>query len=153
MGYYIRFFDTTDEPLTLDAVESALRAQDPAFRLERIDAEFGEAVPQADLYRAGDLLGEVEINTPGDDIFEGEIEEMLELVQQSESLNRQRVETVLHAAKRTVSVRVLYQGREIDETLVAINPLWQWLFTTRAGLLQADGEGYYDAEELILEER
>jgi hypothetical protein len=35
--------------------------------------------------------------------------------------------------------------------LKAIDPLWRWLHANRRGLLQADGEGYYDAKGLVLE--
>ena len=77
---------------------------------------------------------------------------MLSFLEESEGKNREAVECVLKNARRIVSVRVLVQDRESEETLAGIQPLWNWLFATRGGLLQADGEGYYDANGLILEE-
>ena len=50
-----------------------------------------------------------------------------------------------------VAVRVLDQGREPEETLAKLDPLWQWLLANREGLLQAEGEGYYGATGLILQ--
>jgi hypothetical protein len=46
---------------------------------------------------------------------------------------------------------VLHQGRSNEETLGLLAPLWDWLTTSRRGLVQADGEGFYDQGELILE--
>src|SRR5262245_6915905 len=157
MGYYMRFFDTSEKPLTIGEIEGALRDVDPAYRLE---APESAKVPQADLYLGDGLYAEIEINQPGDGLFEDEIAEMLEFLEDAEGKARKdaegkarkRVEKVLKGARRIVSVRVLGQDRETDETLAGIDPLWKWLFSTRAGLLQADGEGYYDADDLVLEE-
>ena len=95
---------------------------------------------------------EIEINQPGEGLFEDEIKEMLEFLQEADGKKRERVEKVLKSAKRIISVRVLGQGRDSGETLAGIEPLWKWLFLTRDGLLQADGEGYYDENDLVLEE-
>jgi hypothetical protein len=149
MGYYMRFFDTSDDPLTIEAIEAAMQQHDPAYRL---DAPQDARIPQADLYRGDSVFAEIEINQPGDDLFDGEIEEMLEFLEEAEGKNRNRVEKVLKSAKRIISARVLHQDREPEESLSGIDPLWKWLFSARGGLLQADGEGYYDKDGLILEE-
>jgi hypothetical protein len=149
MGYYMRFFDRSDEPLTVAAIEAALKNVDPAYRLESPAAG---RIPQADLYIGDGLYAEIEINQPGDGLFDDEVPEMLTFLEDADGENRGRVEDVLRGAKRIISVRVLSQGRESDETLTGIEPLLGWLFLTRDGLLQADGEGYYDKEGLILEE-
>jgi hypothetical protein len=149
MGYYMRFFDTSEKPLSIDEVEGALREVDPAYRLESPESA---KIPQADLYLREGLYAEIEINQPGDGLFEDEIAEMLEFLEDAEGKARKRVEKVLKSARRIISVRVLGQDREAEDTLAGIDPLWRWLFSTRAGLLQADGEGYYDADDLVLEE-
>jgi len=149
MGYYIRFFDTSETPLTIGEIETALREVDPGYRLEAPEAA---TIPQADLYLRDGLYAEIEINEPGEGLFEDEIAEMLEFLEDAEGKTRKRVEHVLKGARRIVSVRVLGQGRDTETTLAGIDPLWKWLFSRRPGLLQADGEGYYDADELILEE-
>ena len=149
MGYYMRFYDTMDEPLKFGAIQVALRATDPTYRL---DSNTGAKPPSAELYQGPELLGVLEMNEPGDGLFEVEIQEMIALLADSDSENRNRVESVLRNAKRTVCLQVLNQGRSTQETLSGIDPLWIWLFKTRPGLLQADGEGYYDNRELILKE-
>jgi hypothetical protein len=145
----MRFFDTSEKPLTIGQIEDALRKVDPAYRLQVPEST---RIPQADLYLRDGLYAEIEINEPGDGLFEDEIVEMLEFLEDAKGKSRKRVEKVLKSARRIISVRVLGQGRQSDDTLGGIEPLWTWLFSTRAGLLQADGEGYYDADDLILKE-
>ena len=53
-------------------------------------------------------------------------------------------------ARSLVAVQVLWDGEEADAALALLDPLWAWLFRERPGLLQADGEGFYDSERLIL---
>jgi hypothetical protein len=149
MGYYMRFFDTSEEPLTTEQIQEALKEEDPSYRLE---APESAKIPQADLYRGDDLFAEIEINQPGEALFEDEIKEMIEFLEEAKGTSRKRVEETLQNAKRIVSIRVLSQGKESDETIAGIEPLWKWLFLTRKGLLQADGEGYYDQNGLIHEE-
>jgi hypothetical protein len=149
MGYYMGYFDTSEKPLTIGEIESALRAVDPAYRLESSEST---GVAQAHLYLGDGLYGEVEINQPGDGLFEDEIAEMLEFLEDAEGEGRTRVENVLKEARRVICVRVLGGEEDMEETLAGIDPLWHWLFSTRPGLLQADGEGYDDANDLILEE-
>ena len=61
--------------------------------------------------------------------------------------------TALERGTAIVAVRVLWRGREPDETLDMLSPLWEWLFANRTGILQADDEGWYHGPDLILEPR
>jgi hypothetical protein len=143
----MRFFDVSAEALNLRDVDSALRQVDPAYRVEIID---GTSELQGELHYADGLYGEIEINRPGDDLFDAEIEEQLESLEEAEG-DSAFVAATLRAANRSVVVRVLSQGRESHDTLVRIDPLWAWLFNARSGLLQADGEGFYDSQGVVLE--
>jgi len=40
--------------------------------------------------------------------------------------------------------------RTAEQTLELLSPLWEWLLANRRGLIQADGEGFYDGQHLIL---
>lgn len=146
MGYYMRFFDTSEKPLNLETIESELKKVDQAYHLDDNKRLCG------DLYYAEDIYGCLEINEPKEELFRAEIDEMLDLVLNSEDKNRVRVETVLRNTKRIVVVQVLSGNRTSEDTLERIHPLWEWLFSTRSGLLFADGEGFYDSTELVLEE-
>ncbi|MBX3730884.1 MAG: hypothetical protein KF858_17040 [Candidatus Sumerlaeia bacterium] len=149
MPYRMRYFDTTPEPLALQDIEKALVCVDPEYRLDVVE---GSKTPLANLCRGDDIFAQIEINQPGDGLFEPEIQEMLDFLADSEGEGRERVEAVLKAATHTIALALVWQERETDETLSGIDPLWEWLFQNRRGLLQADGEGYYDETGLILEE-
>jgi len=150
VGYYMRFlFAREDEPLTVDLVERGLGELDPAYVLRRAEGAKGE---QADLLHDGALFGELEINRAGSELFDEEREELMESLAAVEDPAQQEVLGFLEQVRGAVVVRVLWQGREAEPTLERLDPLWGWLFERAEGLLQADGEGYYDAEgDLVLE--
>lgn len=57
----------------------------------------------------------------------------------------------LIAAKTELERRKLSVGQIETATLDTISPLWDWLFKNYHGIMQADGEGYYDADNQILQ--
>lgn len=145
MGYHLRYLLTDPEPTTLDLLERALREVDGAYTIRRTGAdEHGE------LLRGDELFGEIEIDRPGE-LFDEELVELREAIAGAEEEPRRIVEHALATATAMVVVRVLWQGREPEPTLDAIDPLWEWLFEHRTGLLHADGEGWYDDGELLLQ--
>ena len=146
MGYYMRFIVTDERDLSLSVFESALKQVDSAYLIERDE----ESDSQGLLKCGDDVYGQIELNRPGDGLFDGEIEELKGFVDNNEGAKQSEVLNVLGQAKAIVAIRVLDQGRESEDTLMKIDPLWRWLFANRQGLLQAGGEGYYDASGLIL---
>jgi hypothetical protein len=147
MGYYMRFFDTSEQPLDLKAVDAALRQIDRVYRIEIVPETDSL---QGELHYGGELYGEIEINQPGDGLFDEEAQEQLESLEDTDEGDPAYVAEVLGRAKSSVVVRVLSQGRESNDTLLRIDPLWAWLFTSRSGLLQADGEGFYNSQGLVV---
>ncbi|WP_020470989.1 hypothetical protein [Zavarzinella formosa] len=149
MAYHMRFFDTSPKPLTITAVETALRVTDPTYRL----VDVGEnPIPQASLFLGDAPQGELEINTPGDGVFDNLVKEMLARLANSGHEFREAVETTLTMTQRIITVRISAEEASLDDTLAAIDPLWDWLFDSRQGLLHAEGEGYYEDGEMVLEE-
>lgn len=146
MGYYMRFIVADEQDVSLSVLEAALKETDAAYLIERDEASDSEGV----LKHKGDVYGEVAVNRAGDGIFDEEIEELREFVNEVKG-EKSEVLSVLAQAKAIVAVRVLWQGRESEETLEKIDSLWQWLLAHRKGLMQADGEGYYGSTGLILE--
>lgn len=139
MGYYLRFLVTDSQEISLVQVEAGLKQSNLDYRISDGDLMLGE-----------DVLAEIEINCPSDGLFDEEIEELTEEVQEKRSRNKKRVAEVLQQAKAIVAVRVLSQGRDEEETMEKLVPLWEWLFVNRTGLLQADADGYYDQTRRIL---
>ena len=147
MGYYMRFITADERDVSLSTLEAALKETDAAYLIERDEESDREGV----LTYKGEIYGQVEVNQPGDGIFDEEIGELRESVGEAEGAAKSEVLGVLNRAQATVAVRVLDQGREPEETLAKLDPLWQWLLANREGLLQAEGEGYYGATGLILQ--
>lgn len=143
----MRFIVTDEKEVSLITLESALKQIDPAYLIDR-DEEFDS---EGLLKWGDDVYGQIEVNRVGDGLFDAEIEELREFVDNSEGVKQSEVLNVLGRAQAIVAIRVLDQGRESEDNLMKIDPLWQWLFAKRQGLLQAGGEGYYDASGLILE--
>ena len=148
MGYTMRYLTTEDRDISLSLIESALREMDAAF-----------AVANADLPDLGDLmygetqLGILEINRPGEDIFEDDLAEFRDLVGKGDSAAQHHVLDVLDQAQVMVVVEALWQGTDAEPVLSKLDVLWDWLFAHYPGLLQADNEGFYEGDDLILERR
>ena len=69
---------------------------------------------------------------------------------QGDRSSKARVLGALGNARAIVAAQVLYGKGDTEATLACLDPLWTWLFQHRSGLLQADAEGYYDAEGVVL---
>jgi hypothetical protein len=148
MGYYMRYIVTEDTPLQLSDLEAGLKAVDPKYVLERDEVDDVEAV----LIYDSAVYGHIFLNVPGDDLFNDEIGELLEFVEEATGDKKHQVVEVLKVATSLFCIQVLDQGRTTTEgTLEKIDPIWAWMFENKRGLMQADGEGYYDRTGLILE--
>jgi hypothetical protein len=149
MSFYMRFISTSSKPITLDLIESGLNEVDPGYMLENAQTETFSA---ADFVFEGQLCAELEINRSGDDIFQDEIDELADYLQDvdwSRADAQGQVFDTLEAAQLMISVRVPQRGDDIEVILDRIEPLWDWLFDHYDGLLQIDGDGYYGPGGLI----
>jgi len=148
MGYYMRFVVSDEKDISLSKINSGLKQVDAAYSIEFDD----DADDAGDLTFNEDIYGALEINRPGDGLFDEEIVELKEFLEDSEGERKPEVLQVLNDAKAIVALQVLQQGRATDEeTLVRIDPLWEWFYANYKGLMQADAEGYYDAIGLVIE--
>ena len=138
MGYYLRYLVGDRQPVRFaDLVDAFGR---DGYGLEGDDAQ------AAVLFR-GDLACDISFNTPGDGLFEDEIQDLTEEAAEADGARRADVLGALNATNQIVAVQVLFAARQDPGVL---DPLLTWLSANRVGLLQADGEGYYDGTELIL---
>lgn len=139
MGYAFRFL-SPDEDLDLHAVDDALQAMDTRWRLD-IDDEAGRAV----LFRGGDVLAEVEIGRRGEHVYDDELAQLRDALDAVHE-GRDVVEAGLARSVTMLHLRVVWGGRGDDETLDALEQLWDLLFERWEGLLHAESEGFYDRE-------
>jgi hypothetical protein len=143
MSYFMRFMLTDGAPPTLAEIEAVLTAEDAAFSILRDSA----ADDSGDLFHADELLAEIELNRRGDPLCDEDLEEFAEELQKQDDPNREIVLDALDRAEGMVVLHVLRAGHE-NPTL--LNQLWEWLFSTRQGLLQVDEEGFFDREKRIV---
>ena len=145
MGYYMRFISTDQRQITVPELRDALVAADSGY-----DIEIDDSV--VTIRHSGDTIAQLEINVPGDGLFEEERDELVEFVTDApgEQDEKARVLDALARLRTIVAAQVLFGTGNTDDTLLLLDPLWTWLLQNRNGLLQADGEGYYDADGLVV---
>ena len=129
MSYYIRYVLTDDKPVTLPELEAGMQEANPNYAID------GDVVVLED-----DDYGLVEVNATGDGIFEGDVELLRDFADEKE--NKDALLTILQNAKSMVTVQPIWQGKDEDVTLDALDPLWQWLYTNRSGLLVYEGGNF-----------
>jgi hypothetical protein len=146
MGYYMRYIMVDHRPINLAILSDVLRDIDAAYTLQP------DEVPDiADLYYGGQRFAQLEINHPDEDIFQDDIDEFKDLVGSAADANARKVLDALTSATALIAVESFWEEGHAEETLAKLDPLWDWLFANRKGVLQADGEGFYDSSGFILE--
>lgn len=140
----MRYIVVDERPLTVADVRRAFAAEEEDYAVDGAGKE-------AEVGVDGRSIAQVTLNVPGDASFEDERAELLESAAVGSGPGKVTVLETLGRARTIVSVQVLFGDADPDEALDALSPLWSFLQGNRQGLLQADGEGYYDADGLILE--
>jgi hypothetical protein len=140
MSYYMRFITTDTTETTHVILEQGLKERDTQYSI----AKSGE------LKHGEDVYGVVEVNRPGDGLFDEEIGELKEFVEDVRGKRKAHVLKILDTAKAIVAVQVLFGDRQPEATRQKLNPLWEWLIFNRKGLWQLDDQGYFDQTGRIL---
>jgi sugar/nucleoside kinase (ribokinase family) len=136
----MRYVTTAEEDVSLARLGRVLQDIDPAYSI----------TSDGDLMHGDGLYAQLEVNCAGEGIFREEMPELVESAEDAQGPGREAVLRVLRNARAVIAIQVLWQGREAEATLQRIEPLCDWLLANRKGLLQVDGEGYYDGSGLIL---
>ena len=144
MSYFLRYIVVDERPLTLADVRGAFAAEEEDYVVDGAGYE-------ADIGIDGRTIAQLTINVPGDGLFDDERTELLESAEEGAGPGKSIVLDRLSRARAIVAVQVLFGDAEPEEVLDALGPLWSFLQENRQGLLQADGEGYYDTNGLVLE--
>lgn len=145
MSYYMRYLLADDRPVSVADVETFFATLDGEYATEGGEDEVV-------VNHTGDAIAYITFNAPGDGLFEEELEELREFADDAEDgPGKRQVLATLEGARQIVAAQILMGGRDPEAVLSALDPFWAWLFAERKGLMQADGEGYYNAEGQILE--
>ncbi|MCK6577071.1 MAG: hypothetical protein L6Q98_03075 [Anaerolineae bacterium] len=142
MGDFLRFLAIQDCDLTLIALESLFRRRDSQFSI-RVEAA---APTNGELLHGSSVLADIEINRPGEQIFDEDITDLIEMLEGIDEAG-DRVVARLGMVKIMVALQLTEEGHASFDL---IDPLWDLLFETCDGLLQVDDEGYYDSEGVVL---
>lgn len=146
MSHYMRYIMIDEQPVGHAELETALIAADPIYAVEPDES----AAPATILY--GDApAAQIEINVPGDGLFDQELDYLRrDVLATADGTARERVLATLDTARGIVAAQVLHGAYDEHDAPTRLDPLWQWLFANRKGLLQVDGDGYYDGLGLVL---
>ena len=140
----MRYIVVDERALTLADVRRAFAAEEEDYGVDGTGSG-------ADVSIDGRTIAQLAICVPGDGSFDDERAELLESANAGRGPGKASVLETLRGARAILAVQVLFGDADPEETLDALVPLWSFLQGNRRGLLQADGEGYYDADGLILE--
>lgn len=131
----MRYF--ADAPLPLDQIKAGLRAEDPAFKIDG-----------GELIRGDQLLGEIEINRPGSDLFDDEI---AGTVQRLEHAQGHAVIPRVRATQSVLALQVMDGERTPEITMQLLGPLWSVLQRLANGLWLVDGQGFFENGQLVVQ--
>lgn len=149
MAYYMRYITSNLDPIQFDALGAYLYGIDQEYRYFVDD--FDEQ--SAELIYKGERIATLEINARGDQLFDEDIEDLIELLTFITDSRTEEIINQLKSAQAMLVAAVYWPGDDPEPVFSLLDPLWDWLFANRPGLLQADNEGFYDVDHLILEMR
>ena len=142
MAYYLRVFCASQEPVSLANVVESAAAEGVSLRPD-------EGASGALTYAPNrpPLILEVERDA---DAVEEETAEFVEAVEDlGPSDPAERVLARLRATKMVAAIQIPTSDAD-DATYDAVGSLVRYFAENREGLIQADGEGFYEGTELIL---
>jgi len=148
MGYFMRFLLCDPRMLDLNAIGGILAGIDPRYTIRPTDLD-----DLVEVYYDGTLYGQIEIDTRGDEMFTDDIAAFTEMLGQARTPQEIIVADALKAATQIIAVEMFWEGTNGEATFEKFDPLWDWLFNNRKGILQADTEGFYSAEGLLVERK
>ncbi len=138
MPFFMRFFDTSQQGLELE-------------ELRPIFTQPAKLSVEGDLHLNDIPIAMISIEDKGDSLFEEDIEEFQELLEDEPSAVAREVEIILDKCQRIVVVQLFTSQGSLEDSLQRIDLLWNHLTASRTGLVQVDGEGFYNSERLILD--
>jgi hypothetical protein len=154
MAYWMRVFCTEGAPQPLEEVFAWTAAQGQHLRLsegprgtEHLSDSWSSAAIE---YRDGRLPFRAEITWVDD--LEGveEVEEFVELIAgTAESPERQRILEHLEQTRFLVANEIPTSGFD-DDGLDAVGEFMRFFVEHNGGMIQADGEGFYEGDQLLV---
>lgn len=123
--------------------------------LKQTDAKYRFESEEYFLY-GSELLGQIDIWRPEEKYFQDWIQAARDRARTRIATHEAQVAEILRVFDRATGIlffNVLWEDRERVETIELYQPLWEWLFEHREGLLYVDSEGYWNVDELLLPDK
>jgi hypothetical protein len=133
----MRYF--ADGVVTLKAIGNGLVGMDPQFKIDG-----------GELMRGKELLGEIEINAAGSDLFGEDLASKVAELERVATPAARHVISRLRGTKSIVTLQVIDGERDPAVTWEMLGPLWSVLPALSTGLTQMDGQGFYDGSQLVV---
>jgi hypothetical protein len=141
----MRFVLTDGDAPTLEAIEGMLKQRKPQYSIVR---EPGATV--GDLFYRDEVYGEIGATSSTDETTAQYLVYLAELLPNAEEGDQAAVEVVLKKATGVVHFEFPTEEEPSAMAQDIIDPLWQWLYANRSGLLQVDDIGYFDKNGRVL---
>ena len=144
MAYYMRKIVVAEQP-TLEALLQRAQKRLPSVSFVRSHPE----KLLADVAIDEDVVAELEVNFPSEELFLEERDELLEMAQDGDG-DLRTVTSTLKASTAIVALRLLFGSDGIEAYMERINPFIDSLMMDWSGLLQDDDNGFFDTEENLI---
>ena len=152
MPYYVRAFCNSESLSTIEELEYELKQEYPEIRLESEDLREGKWEQAEFYYKKGNqpVVVECNFNDGPESLVAEECEEFIENIgSPGISISKRKVLNHLKDTKYIISCQLL---NDIDDDGYHLNGELLNIFVNKhGGLIQADGEGFYNGHKLILE--
>ncbi|HOF86606.1 MAG TPA: hypothetical protein PLZ36_00700 [Armatimonadota bacterium] len=154
MAYYFRVFCTTGEPPALAEVLRWVADRGVRLRTEPTGITAWGSEPVKLVYEDGraPFLAEVDLNNGPDSLAAQEIGEFLDLVREIKKYprKRERVADQLEHTRFIVACRIPVDDFT-DAGFHAIDVFMAYFLVHHGGMVQADGQGFYEDGKITLE--
>lgn len=136
VSYYIRYFAA--QPVTTKAIQQALQALDPRFKIDLGELMHGES-----------SLGQIEVNQAQGDMFEDDLAHTLRMV--AATGQGHAVVPRLKGARAIVVINLEWGALGQDAVMELAAPLWTALAKLSPGISLWDGNGIFDGDQQLVD--
>jgi len=145
MSLTLRFLGTDPRTLTFPALASALQRADARFKLT---ANPAAVTREARLHYGRAAVASLTLGPRQH--FEAQLADLRERVAEQAGRAAEPVLRQLDGVQWVLLMELTGSGIDAEATLARLDPLVSWVMAERVGLLQVDGEGFYDASGPLL---
>jgi hypothetical protein len=153
MGYYVRAFCKSHVVPTIGTVEEALRSGLPHARFETSELRTSNQWSQIELHYKGGkdpVVVEININTGPESLAAEECLEFVEAIGDPQS-SKPKAHVIEHLRSTRYIVCCQLLSDIDDDGFEANGQLLDYFVDKHEGIIQADGEGFYDGRNLAVE--